>query len=119
MPQNLGTGYEAMPVMKSYCWVAEHEGRIVGMLMAAPCHGVLYIARICVPEGAPKLTAAMLFRHVMADAKKMGFLGYFTHIDPSRETERAMIPICRKAKGIQVPMMQVPLVGSVEEAARF
>jgi hypothetical protein len=119
MPQHLGTGFENMPVMKSFCWVAEYNGSVVGMLMAAPCHGLLYIARLRIEDGAPRATALLLFRKMMRDAKERGLLGYFTHIDPSRESERAMIPICRKAKGLQINLMQIPLAGSVEEAARF
>jgi len=118
-PQHLGTGFESMPVMKSYCWIAEHEGRIVGILMAAPCHGLVYIVRLRVEEMAPTITAALLFRNFIRDVKQMGFVGYFTHVDPSRESERSMIPICRKAKGLQIAMMQIPLAGSIQEAARF
>ena len=119
MPQHLGTGFEAMPVMKSFCWIAEHEGRIVGMLMAAPCHGLVYIARVSVEEPAPAMTALLLFRNSLKDCRQMGFVGYFTHIDPSRETERGLIPICRKAKGLQIAMIQVPLAGSIDAAVRF
>lgn len=118
-PQHLGTGFEGMPVMKSFCWVAEHEGRIVGMLMAAPCHGLIYIVRLRVEKEAPAMVTGLLFRKFLKDSKQMGFVGYFTHVDPSRESERQMIPICRKAKGIQVPMMQIPLAGSIEAAARY
>ena len=118
MPQHLGTGFEGMPVMKSFCWVAEKDGRIVGMLMAAPCHGLLYIVRVRVEDGFPS-AAALLFRHCMRDAKEMGFLGYFSHVDPSRESEAAMIPICIRAGGTQVTMLMVPLVGSIGKAAEF
>lgn len=119
MPQHLGTGYEQMPIMKSFCWVAEQEGKIIGVLLAAPCHGIVYLIRLCVEKGAPVITAGLLFRKCLRECKEAGFVGYFAHIDPSRETERELIAICRKAKGIQIGMMQVPLVGSIEQAARF
>jgi len=116
MPQHLGTGFESMPVMKSFCWVAETEGRIVGMLLAAPCHGLIYIARVRVEETAPPITALLLFKNCLRDCKQMGFLGYWAHIDPTRESERAMIPICRRAKGLQLVLPQVPLAGSIDAA---
>jgi hypothetical protein len=119
MPQHLGTGFEAMPVMKSFCWVAEKEGRIIGMLLAAPCHGLIFLIRLRVAEGAPVTTTALLFRHCMRDAKAMGFVGYFSYIDPGRDMERALIPICRRAGGIQDMTLHVPLVGSLEKAASF
>jgi hypothetical protein len=119
MPQHLGTGFEAMPVMKSFCWVAEQDERIIGMLMAAPCHGLIFLVRLRVAEGAPVTTTALLFRHCMRDAKAMGFIGYFSYIDPKRDAEAAMIPICTRAGGFQINDMQVPLVGSTELAGRF
>lgn len=118
-PQHLGTGFEHMPVMKSFCWVAEHEGRIVGMLMGAPCHGLVYIVRVRIEQAAPAMTALLLFRNSLRDCKQMGFVGYFTHVDPTRENERALIPICRKAKGLQFVMPQVPLAGPIDAAVRY
>lgn len=118
-PQDLGTGFEAMPVMKSFCWVAEQDSRIVGILMAAPCHGLIFLVRVRVTDGAPIATTALLFRHCMRDAKAMGFVGYFSYIDPKRESEAAMIPICTRAGGFQITDVQVPLVGSTELAGRY
>lgn len=119
MPQDLGTGFESMPVMKSFCWVAEQDGQIVGILMAAPCHGLIFLVRLRVIKGAPVTTTHLLFRHCMRDAKAMGFVGYFSYIDPKRESEAAMIPICTRAGGVQITDVQVPLVGSTELAGRF
>jgi hypothetical protein len=118
-PQHLGTGFEAMPVMKSFCWVAEHEGRIVGMLMAAPCHGLAFFVRLRVDKGAPISVTSILFRKCIKDCEKRGLKGYFTFIDPSLDLERRMISICHRAKGFQIPSMQVGLVGRIEDAARF
>jgi len=118
MPQHLGTGFEGMPVMNSFCWIAEKDGRIIGILMAAPCHGLIFIVRLRIEAGHPSV-ATLLFRHCMRDSKAMGFIGYFSYIDPQRETEAALIPMCIRAGGIQVTQLQIPLVGSTELAARF
>ena len=118
MPQHLDTGFESLPVMNSFVWVAENKGRIVGILMAAPCHGLIFLARLRIEGGNPS-AAHLLFRHCMRDCKDMGFVGYFSYIDPQRESEAAMIPICTRAGGIQVTVLQVPLVGSIEKAASF
>jgi|SRR5215469_15200874 len=118
-PQHLETGFEHMPVINRFCWVAELGKEIIGILMAAPCHGLVYFVRMRVPDESPSITAALLFRTAIRDLEKLGFKGYFTHVDPTRPAERAMIPICRKAGGLQVVTPQVPLVGSIEKAARF
>jgi hypothetical protein len=119
MPQHLGTGFESMPVMNSFVWVAEQDERIVGILMAAPCHGLLFLVRLRVLEGSPATVTLALFRRCIRDSKEMGFRGYFSYIDPQKETEAQLIPICIGAGGIQVTQLQVPLVGSLEKAARF
>jgi hypothetical protein len=119
MPQHLGTGYESMPVMNEFVWIAEQYGKIIGIMLGAPCHGLVFIVRVCVERDAPSKTVHLLFRHFVQDCEKKGLRGYFTFIDPSLEVERKFIPICHKAGGMQVPMLQVGLVGSIEKAARF
>jgi hypothetical protein len=119
MPQHLGTGYETMPVMNSFIWVAEKEGRIIGILMAAPCHGLILLMRLCIEEGSNHSVAHLLFRHCMRDSEKMGFRGYFSYVSTETETERSLIAICRKAHGLQVPQLHVPLVGSIKQAGKF
>lgn len=117
-PQHLATGFENMPVMKSFCWVAEKEGRIIGILMAAPCHGLIFLVRLCIEEGANPSVAHLLFRHCMRDCEKLGFTGYFSYVSHLSEVERSLIRLCRKAKGIQIPLLQIPLAGSIKQAAR-
>jgi hypothetical protein len=118
-PSHLDTGFEQMEVMKSFCWVAENEGKIVGILMAAPCHGIVFLVRLRVEKTAPVSATSLLFRKCVRDCHKRGLKGYFTFVDPSREAERRMISICHRAKGYQVPSVQVGLVGRIEDAARF
>lgn len=119
MPQHLGTGYEQMPVINDFVWIAEQTGKVIGILMAAPCHGVLFLVRARVEKDAPKITISLLFRKCMRDAVDRGFKGFFTFIDPTIETERRFIPICQLAGGIQIPTLQIALVGKLETAARF
>lgn len=119
MPQHLGTGFEAMPVMKAFCWVAEEPEKIIGMLMAAPCHGLIFFVRLRILKGSPAITAHLLFRTALNDCKKRGFKGYFTYIDEASAIERSFIPICERAGGFRVSATQIGLVGSIEQAARF
>jgi hypothetical protein len=119
MPQHLGTGYESMPVMNDFVWVAEKGEKIIGILMAAPCHGCVFFVRLCAEKDAPPMTVPLLFRKCVRDCHARGFKGYFTYVDPTREAERKFIPICRKAGGLQIASVQVGLVGNLEQAARF
>ena len=116
MPQHLGTGFEQMAVMNEFVWIAEKGGKIVGILMCAPCHGIIFIVRLRAEKDAPPMTVTLLLRKCVKDCKERGFKGYFTYVDPSIETERKFIPICRKAGGLQVAPVQVALVGKLEDA---
>lgn len=119
MPQHLGTGFEQMPVMKDFVWVAELEGKVIGILMAAPCHGTVFLARLRTEKSAPAMAVPLLFRKFVKDCVERGFKGYFTFIDPAFDAERRFIPICHRAGGVQIMALQVGLVGKLEDAARF
>jgi hypothetical protein len=119
-PEGFQTGYEHMPVMKSWVWVAEEDGDTAGVLMAAPMHGLIYLMRICIHEGAPPVTAFRLLRACMRDSAQRGFRGFFMHVDPTgTEAQRKLIPLVKRAKGVQMMIPQIMLVGSLEAAARF
>lgn len=119
MPKHLDTGFEHMAVMKDFVWIAEQDGKVIGMLIAAPCHGLIFFVRIRTEANSPNMTVPLLFRKCVADCFARGFKGYFTYIDPARDAERKFIPICQKAGGIQVAALQVGLVGSLEKAVRY
>jgi hypothetical protein len=119
MPQHLNTGFEQMAVMNDFVWVAEKEGKVIGMLLASPCHGLIFFVRLRAEKDAPPMTVPLLFRKCVNDCKERGFKGYFTYVDPSIETERRFIPICHRAGGVQITSLQVGLVGKLEDAARY
>lgn len=119
MPQHLGTGFEQMPVMKDFVWIAERDGKVIAILMGAPCHGIVFLLRVRAEAGAPVMAVRLLFRKCVKDCLARGLKGYFTFIDPSFDAERRFIPICEKAGGTQVMSLHVALVGKLEEAARF
>lgn len=118
-PEGFSTGYEQMPVMKSWVWVAEEDNEVVGVLLAAPMHGLVYLMRICIHDGAKPTTAFLLLRTCMRDAVKRGFKGFFMHINPTEKIGTRMMKLVKRAKGIAMPAPNMMLVGSTETAARF
>lgn len=116
IPEGFSTGYENMPIMRDWIWIAEDKGP-VGVLLAAPCHGLVYMMRLCTKEDANSAIAVVLLRACMKDCNKRGFRGYFFHVDTSKGSERAMISICRKAGGVQLTVPQILLVGPIDRAA--
>ena len=119
MPEGFYTGFEKMPLQEDWVWVAERDGAPQGVLMAAPCHGLIYMMRLCVKEGAPAITAFRLLRACMRDTKARGFKGFFMHIDPTSEKDIKVWPACKKSGALALPLPQQMIVGSIEKAARY
>jgi hypothetical protein len=117
MPEGFSTGYEKMPIMRDWVWIAE-DGEPLGVLLAAPCHGLVYMMRLCVKDHNP-MTAALMVRSCMKDCDKRGFRGYFFHVSTMSEAERALIPICRQVGAVQVPLPQVLIVGPIDRVAKL
>jgi hypothetical protein len=118
-PVGFETGFEEMPVMKNWVWIAEEDGEVAGVLIGAPMHGIVYVLRLCTRAGAPGSTAFLLLRHFMRDCAARGIKGYILHIDPTLETMRRLIPLCKRAGGVQLNMPQIMLAGKTAPAAQF
>jgi hypothetical protein len=119
MPAGMNTGYENMPLQIDWVWFAEEGDTPLGVVLAAPCHGLVYVMRLCVKDGANPHTALALLRACMKDAQNRGFRGFFFHVDPTVEIDRHVLVICRKVGVKPLTVPQVLLVGSVEQARRY
>lgn len=118
IPDGFSTGFERAAVMPEWVWIAESDGP-VGVLMAAPCHGLVYMVRICVKKGSNPSVAMALIRACLRDSKSRGFKGYFLHVTTMSGSERGLIPICKKAGGVQLTHPQIVLAGAIEKAVRY
>ena len=118
-PEGFNSGFEKMPIMKNWVWIAEEDGEVAAVLLGAPMHGLAYLMRLCVRDGAPESTAFRLLRRVMRDCSQRGYKGYLFHIDPTIETMRRLIPMCKRAGGVQLHMPQVLLAGKTAAAGQF
>ncbi len=119
MPTGMNTGYEKMPLQTDWVWVAEDDEIPVGVVMAAPCHGLVYVMRLCVRKGVNPHVALALLRACMKDSQNRGFRGFFFHIDPTNDVDRQIMTICRKTGAKQLTTVQCLIAGSVERAARY
>jgi hypothetical protein len=117
LPQHFKTGYELMPVMPDWCWLAEEGDKPVGALLAAPCHGVAYLVRVFTIEGASTEVTVNLILQCFHDCKKRGYHGFLTHICPLREQEGKLMMLTEKWGGFQAPEFQVAIVGPIERGA--
>jgi hypothetical protein len=115
MPQHLGTGFEAMQVDRDWAWVAESDGKIVGILLAGSCHGLIYLMRVCTQKGASPMAVRALIEKARRDCAARGFRGYFFHLDPTMPMDQKLLRASRKHGAIQLTIPQVIIVGSLEK----
>jgi hypothetical protein len=110
LPEELRTGFETGS-MPEWIWVVERDGKIVGLLIAAPAHIVAILLRVVsTSEAHPNDMRALLIR-VMHDIKERGFKGYITWLDPSREIENSLLSIVELSGGVKFPNQQVMVFG--------
>jgi hypothetical protein len=119
MPQHLNTGFEQMPVMNDFVWIAEKQEKIIGMLVASPCHGLVFFVHVRTEKGTSTMTIPLLFRKCVKDCMERGFKGYFGFLDPRVKADREFILVCRKAGGTQIVSEHFGIVGKLEEAGRY
>jgi hypothetical protein len=119
LPESLYTGFEKMPMDSDWAWIAVKKATINGILIAAPCHGVVFIARLVVRRDAPFETLPLLLRNFFKDAKGRGFSGFITYLDPTRDEESALLRLVRKAGGQQVTTPQVLVAADFNTLGRW
>ena len=98
-----GENWPLLDLDPDWVWVSyDGSGRVVGMLIAAPCHGLAFLWRIKILPGAPRWTLGSLLRRFFRDMRKRGVLGYIAFLDANRPEEQALLRIAFKAGGMYV-----------------
>lgn len=117
-PDTLNTGYEKMPVMKNWVWVAEDDDETVGVLLAAPMHGLVYLMVVRVKSDDAAAVFLGLLRQCFKDCIDRGYKGFLMHVDPTK-IEAQFIKIVRRMGGTQHPEIQTMLSCELGLAARY
>jgi hypothetical protein len=115
IPDALKDG-EAWPILDldpEWAWVAYEEDRIVGLLIAAPCHGMVFLWRIKMLPSAKPTALLHLLRRFIRDIRARGCLGYIAMLDMTRPLEQALARIAFRAQGRFVPGAVSVICGSV------
>lgn len=85
-----------------WIWVSLDSGSVVGVLTAAPCHGVIIILRVKMASNAPRTALRRLLRTCFADCKQRGYQGYMTWFAEDSEDERILMTIARSSGGLVI-----------------
>lgn len=112
LPEILRTGFEAAPSTdEKWIFVAERDGKPVGILVAAPAHLTVILLRLIMTKEAHSLDVRTLLMQAFKTFEQRGYLGYITWLDPSTPVEGALLTVLEAAGGIRMPVTQVLCVG--------
>ncbi len=109
-----GENWELLKLDSDWVWLAEDGDRVVGVLIAASCHGLVFIWRVKMVADAPHWALGRLFRRFIRDLRRRGCLGYITFLDVvNRPAEQALARIAFRA-GAHFTTATTVIYGSVE-----
>lgn len=109
-------GCEQFPALDPvWCWVAEYQGRICGILIGAGVHGTFFLLRIVVPPGSPKTTVLVLLRHVRKAVLYRGMRAWTTFLSPTPElpNEERVLRLADRYHPLCIPVCGAWVVGRV------
>jgi hypothetical protein len=109
-----GENWHLLDIDPEWMWVSrDRAGQIVGFLLAANCHGLVFIWRLKMLPTAPRWALGRLFRQFIRDIRKRHALGYIAMLDVvNRPNEKALARIAFRAGGMFATATSV-IVGSV------
>lgn len=100
-----------------WCWEARRDDKIVSLLLASPCHGMVMLARIWSSDRGATLVS--LLRRALRDCEDRGFSGWFCYLDSTNAAERKLLKIAMRS-GALVHLNPSRVVGgSIVEALRW
>lgn len=79
--------FHSLPLDGQWIWLAEQDDKVLGMAMASPMHGILFLMRMLVVEDAPPTIALSLIKRMGKDSKARGCFGYMCLLDPKQPAE--------------------------------
>jgi hypothetical protein len=98
-----GENWHVLKLDPKWVWTSEHEGKMVGILIAMEGHGLVFIWRVKMLPEAPHWALGKLFRSFIRDIKKRGCLGYITFLNVvEKEAEEGIARIALRAGALFV-----------------
>lgn len=124
LPSSIVTGFEISGIYPDWCWVIEHDGKIVACCLAMAGHGICFLLRIVATPDAPNYWFVVLLRKVLLDCKTRGCLGFTVYFESPKEEnatltiEQRLARICVKLNCMLIPSSGVWALGSMDIAER-
>lgn len=97
LPASFELGFDQLgQVDEEWVWVAESGDRLVGCIMASPCHGTAIVWRVVSRD---TITLLKLLRFFLKECKTRGLRGCMAMIDPQIDAQRKLKSIMVKTGG--------------------
>ena len=116
IPDGLKEG-ESWPILSldpEWVWLARNDdAEIVGLLIAAPCHGLVIIWRLKMLPTAPYFSLGRLFRDFIREIRRRGCLGYVGLLDVVERPAEAILARIAFRAGAQFSTAATVVFGSV------
>lgn len=81
-------GLEPLPLDPQWAWVAENElGVVVGVLLLAPVHGAVFVARLVAGDNPPVTWVRRILTQASKDVLERGYRVAFAYFSMDRPTE--------------------------------
>ena len=116
IPQELleGENWAPLDIDPKWLWLVKEDDEVVGLLLAANCHGLALILRIKTVADAPQNTVLRLLRRFIRDIRERGCLGYVSYLDVMKPEEAALSRIAYRAGAYLQPFSGVLVIGSTQ-----
>src|SRR5262252_71742 len=97
-----------------WVWFARGAaGEIVGILIAAPCHGLVFVYRLRMLPEAPYMSLVRLFRTFIRDLRRRGAIGYLAMLDVLHSPMEAKLARIAFNAGAMFTTASTVVMGSV------
>lgn len=96
LPTELDVGFEHAHLEPRWVWVYEDEGRIVGCVVAAPCHGIVHLLVVRATAEAPKDWLLITLRQAIVDVKERGYTGVMVFIEVGRPIDLKLAKLAER-----------------------
>jgi hypothetical protein len=114
VPADLMRGFEAYRIDSEWQWVLIVDGSVKAQMLCANAHGILLILRLIAFPDAPHGWLAAMLRHVMAEARQAGCIGFITFLSDRNPAEVKLMRIVQRMGGFVLPQSGAMVAGSTE-----
>lgn len=114
VPADLLRGFEMFRIDPEWQWVLAVNGHVKAQMLCANTHGVLLIFRLTAFPDAPHGWMPRFLRHVLAEARAAGCIGFLTFLSDKNPIEVKLMRIVQRAGGLVLPQSGALAAGSTE-----